>query len=556
MYKWLISSFILIFSLYYFLFLQDDLDLSPNNLKNSAWEVSTTAEDKAKINLILNQPFTYLSEGGQSYVFVSQDQKYVLKLFKFNRFKPHFLVQLLPDIFPFKTYKEKHTKKRENKLITAFNGYKLAYDLHKEESALIALQLIPSHGTTWITVVDKKNRLKKINLETVPYILQEKGEMLSFELSNLLKSSNLSLTKIRLTEVLQLYLLEYQKGISDLDHGVMHNIGCIEERIFHLDGGKFIFDHKIKDPKAYAEDLIKVASKLQAWVSKEAKEHSYELTKHLENRLFDLGIDHLFSSFLNPKIKDFILNYPLFKELELHESFVQKLREMITLEETHIVDLVNWLFLELDLKPEYQAFFYRYADKPNGVDFLTYLQEARKKLKEHPKFSGKAKKPSFEDQFLEGNLPSFIAHINDKTKLIRIGQPLCETPHLLSSWFSSFKISPEFLLFIKNQPKHLYVNLMKRTGVEGPMTKGLEELENECKNLHVITLDKNSSFYWQNDQEYSEILESLRFKEMFLEQMSACKGNYFWSSHLNPSSWKEELHELLNRLIPYKSIIV
>lgn len=290
--KWIITSLLLLLPYFYFILLNDELDLSHitgNIQDHSKWKVSAiTDNDTAKIDHILNQPFTYLSEGGQSYVFASQDQKYVLKLFKFNRFKPHFLVQILPDVFPFKTYRDQHINKREHKLTTAFNGYKLAYDLHKEDSGLIALQLIPSNESKLITLTDKKNCLRTINLENVSYILQEKGEMLSTDLSNLLRDGNLSAAKKRLTQVLQLYLSEYQKGIYDLDHGVMHNIGCIGDRIFHLDGGKFISDTNMKDPEAYKKDLVKIASKLQIWIEKHYPEYSYELTKFLENGLSDI----------------------------------------------------------------------------------------------------------------------------------------------------------------------------------------------------------------------------------------------------------------------------
>src|SRR3989338_67146 len=39
-------------------------------------------EDPILIQLILSQNFTYLSHGAQSYVFVSQNGKYILKLFR------------------------------------------------------------------------------------------------------------------------------------------------------------------------------------------------------------------------------------------------------------------------------------------------------------------------------------------------------------------------------------------------------------------------------------------------------------------------------------------
>src|ERR1700722_2869530 len=61
---------------------------------NSKWEVSSPSpEQKALIDKILSQNFTYLGKGAQSYAFESQDQKFVLKFFKFKHIKPSWFVR-------------------------------------------------------------------------------------------------------------------------------------------------------------------------------------------------------------------------------------------------------------------------------------------------------------------------------------------------------------------------------------------------------------------------------------------------------------------------------
>lgn len=105
------------------------------------WDIPPlTRTEKKKINSILQQTFTFVGEGGQSYVFASSDQQYVLKLFKFNRFRPAWGVNWLPDAL-FKSYKAEHSTKREQKLFTAFNGHRLAFEKIREESGLIHIQL-------------------------------------------------------------------------------------------------------------------------------------------------------------------------------------------------------------------------------------------------------------------------------------------------------------------------------------------------------------------------------------------------------------------------------
>lgn len=286
---WILSFCLLAFIAYFFIFSNDDLNLrniTANIPFNPKWEVAAPApEEQAKIDIILEQPFIYLDEGGQSYVFSSADQKYILKLFKFKRFRPNFFVDLLPDVYPFKSYKSRHTKKRENKLIAAFNGYKIAYDLHKAESALIYVQLNPSNQSKIVTLIDKQNNERKINLEKVSFVLQEKGEMLGTDLTKILDQGNILKAKQRIDQVLALYLSEYRKGFYDLDRGVMHNIGTIGDRLFHLDVGKLVLDNRIQQREFYQEDLIEISTKLRNWIDKRYPQYAQELTTYLENGL-------------------------------------------------------------------------------------------------------------------------------------------------------------------------------------------------------------------------------------------------------------------------------
>jgi hypothetical protein len=285
---WLFLALLSILGFYYVLFLNnfDSHPITSELPYHPEWEISTPdSATLAKINQILEQPFIYLDEGGQSYVFSSTDQKYVLKLFKFKRFRPSFLIKILPPIFPFKSYREQHIAKREKKLMTAFNGYKLAYDLHQHASGLIFIQLNPSNQSKWIILVDKGGRQRKLNLAKVSYVLQERGEMLSTDLSRILQQGNLSIAKQRIDQVFDLYLSEYHKGIYDLDHGVMHNIGCIRNRLFHLDVGKLVADEKMKEPEFYQKDLIKIAAKLQRWISWQYPQYAQELIKYMEEKL-------------------------------------------------------------------------------------------------------------------------------------------------------------------------------------------------------------------------------------------------------------------------------
>ena len=54
---------------------------------HSKWDTPLSSEIKAEIDPILSGCFTYFSCGSQSYVFLSEDGKTVLKLFKFQHLR-------------------------------------------------------------------------------------------------------------------------------------------------------------------------------------------------------------------------------------------------------------------------------------------------------------------------------------------------------------------------------------------------------------------------------------------------------------------------------------
>jgi hypothetical protein len=280
-------------------------------------------------------------------------------------------------------------------------------------------------------------------------------------------------------------------------------------------------------------------AKIQAFVQ---QHHSYQNIKLAKVSDYNFHIQQLI--LFIEAISDKPVDMRVF-----HETFLKKIREVAQLStdlpyeqdsKKFLEDLINWLYLTADLQLEQSKFLYQYVSPPQQ-DLYSYLLQTQEQLHNYPQFCSIQHEASFEDQFLQGNLPSLITVI-DQTKLIRLGQPVC---HSRMFW-SLPKISPEFLLFLKKQPHHFYVNLMKRKGVEGIYTKALESLGENLNNLTIITLDKNSSFYWQDATDYPDILSAQEFKEIFLGKMLLDKGCFFWSKHIDKITWKTRLHSILD----------
>jgi hypothetical protein len=78
--------------------------------------IELTDLDQKYLDEAINQNYTYLARGGQCFVFVSEDNNYVLKFFKHNKRRPRFYTSWpLPDFLQKWIHKknEKRQKKEE-----------------------------------------------------------------------------------------------------------------------------------------------------------------------------------------------------------------------------------------------------------------------------------------------------------------------------------------------------------------------------------------------------------------------------------------------------------
>ena len=125
------------------------------SLQNIQQEVPLVASENIDENLpsellqMLDQPFIYLDQGHQSYVFQSQDQQYVLKFFKA---KPG----------------DSEWAKKKN--IRNFIGFRLAYEKDRENCGLVYIHLRPTEGLI------KRVILEGIDLDKVVFAVQRKGK--------------------------------------------------------------------------------------------------------------------------------------------------------------------------------------------------------------------------------------------------------------------------------------------------------------------------------------------------------------------------------------------
>lgn len=251
------------------------------------WEIpSPSTEEEQRLQTILNQEFSYLGKGAQSYAFSSDDGKYVLKFFKFKHLRPSVFQDMLPSIGFIKKYKDKQAARKQRKLYGVFQGYKLAYDLHKSESGLLFIQLnISGNPKRTVVVRDKIGLKRTVALEKIPFIVQEKGQTLRVVLGDLLQKGDVAAAEDRIGKIFDLYASEYSKGIYDHDHGVMQNTGFVGDRPIHLDVGKMVNEETMRQTDVAKKDMHHVEDKINFWIKKFYPAYSDRLAKFIDQKI-------------------------------------------------------------------------------------------------------------------------------------------------------------------------------------------------------------------------------------------------------------------------------
>jgi len=269
----------------------DDFRVSNISFRNQedAYSFKIDTPEKKELESVkeaLNQTYSYMGKGGQAYAFLSQDGKYILKLFKFKHLEPSWYISLLPDAPFVKEWKVSYLEKKKKRMDTVFNGYRIAYLKDKENSGLVYIHLAPTDYLRMdLSVKDKLGLKHKFSADKAVFVLQQKGETLRTHLSKQLKQGEVEKGKQTVASIFSLFVEEYQKGLIDLDKGVMHNTGFIGEKPFHLDVGKFTEDSDIKNPENFRKDLLLIFRKIDMWIEKNYPQYYGQMHEYLSELL-------------------------------------------------------------------------------------------------------------------------------------------------------------------------------------------------------------------------------------------------------------------------------
>jgi hypothetical protein len=204
---------------------------------------------------ILQQNYTYLSKGAQSYVFESSDGRYVVKLFRFDH----------DDL--------------EDKVTFLFNACKLAYDHLPEETGLLYIHLNATPmGLPMLHCKDAVGRSYQFDLNQTRFVLQRKAQNFRKTLQESL-GEPVAMQK-RLDEFIELLYARTDKWILNTDPNLSRNFGFLEDRAIEFDFGNYRYVYGL-DKRA---EIERYSQRMRNWLTNNAPEWLDYFNQRLERR--------------------------------------------------------------------------------------------------------------------------------------------------------------------------------------------------------------------------------------------------------------------------------
>lgn len=247
------------------------------------WEVrSLLPFEELEVKKAIQQPYYYLGKGCQSYVFLSEDRHYVIKFFKYQRYRLQPWLAYFPPLSNVVKYRKEKLEKKWNKLNGFVTSWKVAFENLKPETGLVFVHLNKTdnlHQT--MHLYDKMGKSHLIDLDQMEFCIQHRAEMLCDTLLEYKKMGNLEKAQGLIRRLLNLILSEYSRGLADNDHALMQNTGVVDGEPIHIDVGQFVINEKIKDPTFFHQELLTKTYKFKIWL----RENYPELGNYLEEQL-------------------------------------------------------------------------------------------------------------------------------------------------------------------------------------------------------------------------------------------------------------------------------
>lgn len=249
--------------------------------------ISAAASDEESLAAsILQNKFYYFARGLQSFVFISADQKYVLKLFNNQHQRAITWLSYLPSFDSIDPWKKKQLEIHSQKLKKTFESYAIAYTDLKAETGLIYLHLFKTacfHHP--LTLVDNLGIEHQMDPDQMGFLIQKKALLAYPSLDVWIAQGQIEEAKAGLRNLIQGFITLSQKGIRDSDPLIRTNVGFLDSQPLFIDVGPFSWDPLIKEPAIYRKEIYRITTSLKLWLQPKSPELCAFLEEELDTTL-------------------------------------------------------------------------------------------------------------------------------------------------------------------------------------------------------------------------------------------------------------------------------
>ncbi len=208
---------------------------------------------------ILSQPFTYLAEGLQAFIYTSSDGKYILKTFK----------NLEQSKDQFKRWGLNPDDITEELIENSVKSYKLAFEKLKEETALEYIHVSNDPLPDQKLILDNKEYIAS----NMQFLVQEKVELVQDRIKKLVSNGETEKVRKIIEDIMNFISQIWGKGITEDTFNWDHNYGyTLSGKLVQIDVGTFWEGDNYLKEELQAKKLLDSVS--QRWLDENFPEFS------------------------------------------------------------------------------------------------------------------------------------------------------------------------------------------------------------------------------------------------------------------------------------------
>lgn len=231
----------------------------------------------SKLTNILDQKFIYLDRGRQSFVFESEDKKYVLKFVNFNNIKyPYFL-----RYFDFLDILKRSLDRKDKRYPWTFESMILSYEKLAKETGIVYVHIGKKEDVRKkVRLVTKYGQEFCLDIDSTCFILQKK----MMPVYSYLRNADEEEFKKALKDIVEIFYRRSVKGILDDDLNIEKNLGFYKNKAKIMDVGKLYFD-KIESRDDLQKEMDRSLKFLKKWIFENYPKYDQFLKDYIDEKI-------------------------------------------------------------------------------------------------------------------------------------------------------------------------------------------------------------------------------------------------------------------------------